>query len=189
MSAELEKNAVTPVSPDERALKEWENQTAQADEVIGHSLIGGKENEETLDNLVGVPFLVESVTFRPGDINIAPKGQTAVYRDYVSVEALIHPAYQKKFKRSRVVFNDGSTGIYRQVVAYLAARGYVTVDETVAEKAPSNESRYDVSYSQPTTPGEPNKPAEFSVRLYCPEGLRKSGYTSEYGEAETWYLA
>ncbi len=177
------------MSAQDRAVAEWEQQTAQADEVIGHSLIGGKENEETLDNLIGVPFLIENITFRPGDINIAPKGQPAVYRDYVSVEALIHPDYQRRFKRSRVVFNDGSTGIYRQIVAYLAARGYVTVSDTVAEKAPSNESRYDVSYSQPDRDGEPNRPVDFAVRLYCPEGLRKSDYTNEYGEAETWYLA
>jgi hypothetical protein len=177
------------LTADERAMAEWNNEVAQADEVIGYSLIGGKENEETLDKLVGVPFLIEMFTFRQGDINIAPKGQTPVYRDYMSVHALIHPAHQAKFRRNRVVVNDGSTGIYRQGVAYLAAHGAVTVDESKPENGPANETRYDVSFSTPSTPGEPNHPVEIPVRLFCPEGLRKSSYTNEYGEAQTWYFA
>lgn len=181
---------VVPAS--ERAMREWESQVAQADEVIGHSLIGGKDNEDTLDSLIGVPFLIETVTFRRGDVSIAPKGEPAVYRDYMSVEALIHPQYQARFKRSRVVFNDGSTGIYRQVVKYLAAREILTVPDDRPEEGGSNESRYDVSFSEwrtgPDGEGSWSSPT-VGIRLFCPEGLRKSEYANEYGEAATWYLA
>lgn len=178
-----------PLTPQERAVAEWQNALADADEVIGYSQVGGKDNEQTLDLLVGCPHLIEGVTFREGDVNIAPKGQPVVHRDYMSLECLVRPDYQARFKRPRVIYNDGSTGIYRQVVKYLAERGLVTVDETLPEEGPANETRYDVSFSQPTTPGEPNKPVFIPVSLYAPEGLRKSDYTNEYGESQTWYLA
>lgn len=175
-------------------MAEWNQEVTLADEVIGHSLIGGKENEETLDNLVGVPFLIENVTFRRGDVSIAPKGQPAVYRDYVSVKALIRPDYAKRFKRNRVVFNDGSTGIYRQIVKYLEAKGVVTLPDDRPEEGSANTTKYDVSFSERTdsddSDGKPVYTAPSTkVRLFCPEGLRKSPYANEYGEAETWYLA
>lgn len=173
-------------------MAEWNAQTALADEVIGHTLIGGKESEETLESLTGVPFLIERVTFRRGDISIAPKGQPAVYRDYVSVECLIRPDYARKFKRNRVVFNDGSTGIYRQIVKYLSAKDIVTLPDDRPEEGPANATRYDVSFSEyrigPNGEEAWSSPAT-EVRLFCPEGVRKSPYTNEYGEAETWYLA
>lgn len=187
MASEVDR--INQVTAEQRALAEWQAELGQADEVIGYSLIGGKDNEQLLDMLIGVPHLIEAVTFRQGDVNIMPKGQTPFYRDYMSVEALIHPAYQARFKRNRVVYNDGSTGIYRQIVTYLAGKNLVTVDESKPEQGPANETRYDVSFSTPSPGSEKNSPAYIPVRLFCPEGLRKSDYTNEYGEAQTWYLA
>jgi hypothetical protein len=164
-----------------REMAEWNNAVSDAMEVEGYSLYGGKENDRTLDSLIGVPFLIKSVTFRPGDIT--PQGQK-VPRDYVSVECLIRPDHAHKFARKYVVFNDGSTGVYRQVVAALAARGDIILDESLPENGEANTTRYDVSFA--SSEGF----AEFDIRLLCPEGLRKSDYKNSDGsEGFTWYLA
>ena len=179
-------------NPNDRPMREWQSLASQADEVIGYSLIGGKENEQTLRMLVGVPHIVESLTFRRGDVNVAAKGEPAMYRDYVSVSALVHPMDAPKFKRPRVVYNDGSTGIYRQAVKYLVSKGLVTVDESLPEEGEAHSTRYDLCYtSERVTPdGTVAYPAvEFQVSLVIPEGLRVSEYKNNYGDSETYYWA
>jgi hypothetical protein len=163
------------------AVNEWENARHAADEVIGYSLVGGRENDETLDSLTGVPIIIENITIRLGDV-IPPGHKTP--RNYVSVEALIHPDYQSLFKRPRVVFNDGSTGIYRQLIKYLEGKGYVKCDESLPEEGEANATRYDVPFV-----ADAAQPLSFEVRLFAPEGLRKSEYTGPAGDATTWYLA
>lgn len=163
--------------------KTWEDLVATADQVEGQSLVGGKENEATLDLLIGVPFIVTSMTLRKGDITV--KSSAGDYlRDYVSVEAVIHPDYEARFKRPRVVFNDGSTGIYRQSVKYLEAKGFVDCDKALPEEGEANATRYDIPFVT-----SPEYPLEFDVQLLCPEGLRKSDYKGPYGDAQTWYFA
>jgi hypothetical protein len=175
------------VPPVDRAQVLWKNLADGADEVEGTTLVGGKDNERTLESLAGVPFVVTSMTYNQGDINTGTK-EKPFLRDFVSVEAHIHPAFANRFPRSAVVFNDGSTGIYRQSTQYLAAKGYLNVDESLPEGGEAHGSRYDVSYSQPNGDGK-RTPLHFSVRLLCPEGLRKSGYPGPAGEATTWYFA
>lgn len=163
-------------------MAQWNAEVSDAMEIEGYSLYGGKENDNTLDSLVGVPFLIKGITFRIGDI--IPAGQK-VARDYVSVEVLIRPDHAHKFARRFVVFNDGSTGIYRQCVAALAARGEVQLDETLPETGDANTTRFDVSYSGPD--GEARF---FAIKLLCPEGLRDSTYKNPDGsDGKTWYLA
>jgi hypothetical protein len=173
------------LTTDQRIQAEWDAANAQADEVIGYTLIGGKlnaDNDKAMSALVGVPFLIEGVTFRLGDVKQA---KTGTFRDYVSVEALIHPAHQFKFPRNRIVFNDGSTGVYRDVVKYLAARGYVTVNEELPENGEAGNTRYDCSFSTDESPA-----VSFSIALRCPEGLRVSDYVNDYTQdGHTYYLA
>jgi hypothetical protein len=170
----------------DREMQEWNAQVTGAIEIEGYSKYGGKDNDKTLDSLIGVPFLIKNVTFRPGDI--FPDGQEEA-RDYVSVECLIRPDHAHKFNRRYVVFNDGSTGIYRQIVAALDARGMIELDESLPESGDANTTRYDVSFSDPA--GDEANAREFrDLRLFCPEGLRKSDYTTARGtQAITWYLA
>lgn len=184
MSAEI-----TPVTPaamatgTDREMSEWNTQVATAIEIEGYSLYGGKENDKALDSLIGIPLLIKNVTFRSGDI--IPSGQTEA-RDYVSVECLIRPDHAHKFARRYVVFNDGSTGIYRQIVAALAARDLVELDDKLPEAGDANTTRYDVSFSNPDS-GDTTFPG---INVLCPEGIRKSDYqTDKFGQAVTWYLA
>jgi hypothetical protein len=165
-------------------MREWELENRDAMEVEGYSLYGGKDNDRKLDALVGVPFLIKAVTFRMGDIT--PDGQTEP-RDYVSVECLIHPMHAHRFERKYVVFNDGSTGIYRQIVAALALNGYVELNEDLPEKGHANTTRYDASFSADNSE---SGGTEFALKLRAPEGLRKSAYDNPDGsEGFTWFLA
>lgn len=176
--------------PIDRDLAEWNAETADAIEIEGYTQYGGKENEKTLDALVGVPFLIKTVHFRHGDIT--PDGWPHA-RDYVSCEVLIRPDFASQFPRKYVIFNDGSTGIYRQIVAALVARDMVNVPDNLPEEGPAHETRYDVSFSEQRSDTDGKEvwtSREFAVRLLCPEGLRKSKYANPKGgaDATTWYL-
>jgi hypothetical protein len=172
-----------------RDAKQWDMEVGNALEVEGYSLIGGRENERTLDALIDTAFVTRHATFRQGDIT--PDG-AASPRDYVSLEILVNPDDSHRFPRKYVVFNDGSTGIYRQIVAALAMEGMVELPEGLPEAGDANTTRYDVSFSGPETDEHGERIArEFDIRIYCPEGLRRSDYTNEFGggSATTWYLA
>jgi hypothetical protein len=178
---------VTPAAPvavshEQRELAEWNEAVQDAAEVRGYSLYGGKENDNKLDALIGVPFVITHMTFREGDIKV--NKTDARPRDFVSCEILVHPGHAHKFNRKYVVFNDGSTGIYRQIVKFLSERGDVVLDERLPEAGDAHTTRYDVQFSDSA-----ESPAEFGGNLRCPEGLRKSEYDGPTGPTATWYLA
>lgn len=96
--------------------------------------------------LIGQPMMVGKVTFNKGD-----------YGPFASITA-VDPANEE------FVFNDGSTGVYRQVVGYLQDKGLINVDK-------------------PDT-------GEYNVRLVLRRGLRRSDYEGPGGKpAVTFYLA
>jgi len=190
------------VAPDEKGINvlqlsrdeaEWNSAVANAIEIEGYSLLGGKENEKTLDLLVGVTFLIKNVTFRMGDVLYPDGPHKGEARDYVSVETMIHPLYAGRFSRKYVVFNDGSTGIYRQIMAALAARGSLDLNESLPDEGEAHGTRYDVSptLTASTDIERPDHVAYHGLDLLCPEGLRKSVYKvqGQPGDATTWYLA
>ena len=182
--AKTDSGQIAPVSA---AVEEWELLLQASTEFEGYSLYGGKENDNTLDSLIGVPFVLLNATFREGDI--IPDGKKFP-RDYVSCEVLISPAHARKFNRSHVVFNDGSTGIYRDVVRTLLRKGYITgLNEELPENGDANTTRYDVSFSRDTGEAVRMSTSFDGINLYCPEGLRKSDYKGPKGDATTWYLA
>jgi hypothetical protein len=196
--------------------------TEEADEVEGYDLL----KDEALLQLVGVPFRIFRLTFRPG---VQQKGH--VWRnDYVSAEVRVAPAAAWDLKRilsrrkafgvdvadyaapgEQLVINDGSTGLYRQMVQYLEAKEIIKTSLVNGEELPAeggkNESRYDMPASMFNisddairegiaevhfTP-DGDQVTLFNVALKCSRGLRFSDYTSEYlpdGEtARTWYIA
>lgn len=167
------------------AMSEWNRLAQVAIEVEGYTLIGGKENENTLNMLVDVPFIIQNLTFRKGDIT--PKGHDGP-RDYVSVEVMIHPAFAYKFPRRYVIFNDGGTGIYRQALQLLERRGAFAPDPSLPVEGEANSTAYDISLSEPD---DDSSAVTFAgVNAICPEGVRKSEYPNEDGStATTWYLA
>jgi hypothetical protein len=191
---------VQPVADYIPGNTDWTGELAQADHVAGHDLA----KDELMDALVGVPLLITALTFREG-----VKRTDGVPSAYVSCEAVIAP--EKELKRRRIdldtlpfspedqiIFNDGSTGLYRQIVAYLEAREYITLNSELPEAGGYGESRYDVSpvEFQSIKAGElryrddGNWSYQINVRLFAPRGLRISTYTNDYNPhgSKTRYL-
>ena len=98
---------------------------------------------------------------------------------------------------STLVFNDGSTGIYRQVVEFLETERYITLPEG-SRSGPMGESVLDLPPSEWAGIRNPDHywidgagfmRFQANIRFYCPRGIRLSGYSNDYGEASTRYLA
>lgn len=174
-----------------------------ADEVLGYALL---KDEAKLNGLLGVPFLITHVTYRRSFPSQESKG---LWLAYVSCESVIaDEAYLEANGMSlvgkpvrageAVVFNDGSTGIARQVTKYLHSKGYIDVAEGPDEggkemsrfDAPPSEW-LDVHYGDIRFQEEGFAEYRAEIRLLCPRGLRVSdGYSNDYTEnGTTFYIA
>jgi hypothetical protein len=180
---------------------EWATATEYADQILGHDLA----KDDLFDALVGVPFLITRVVFRKGI-----KRRNGVQAAYASCEAVIAPEAVLKKRRvnldilpfepgSAIVFNDGSTGVCRQIVAYLAATGRIELPDNLPEEGPYGESRYDLPPSDWTEAhageykfdGDDFTEYSINIRLQCPRGVRVSEYVNDYNPtgSKTRYLA
>lgn len=190
-----------PLSP--IAVDAWWSDK-DADDVEGYDLL----KDAALFQLVGVPFMGTKVIFREG---VLRKGND--YRDdYASLELRVAPESIIKASLVRIVtrrnahkipseslmaepdeqlvLNDGSTGIYRQIVQYLVMKGHVTLPEG-PEEGEKGDSIYDLPRSQWLT-GAEQASEGIDIKLKCSRGLRFSEYKNEYTgdeEARTWYIA
>jgi hypothetical protein len=108
----------------------------------------GGSNVRDKKELLGRPFMIGRATFRTGD-----------YGPYVSLTC-VDPANEE------FVLNDGSSGIYKQMVDYLHAKG-----------------RLDSSITRPDS-------QEYDLRLLVRRGVRVSEYETDSGKpARTYYLS
>jgi hypothetical protein len=151
-----------------------------SDFIVGRSLVKDK------DQLLGVPLVITSIIFR--NVKEATKGEKATpARDFASVEYTTVSNDPNQCVEG--VFNDGSTGIRRQLVVYLQSKGAIRndVDPDAA-----------ISVKQ-SVEGQPSGDVPFVLvprsalpPLVAPRGLRKSEYLSEANGGEpatTYYLA
>jgi hypothetical protein len=169
---------------------------APADEALGSDFL----KDDAADKLIGVPLVIYRVTYREG---FQRKG-IAWKDDYVSCEAVIAPqnVLQERARKGRLTladvsvdpgehigFNDGSTGIYREITNYLNARGFISLPTPLIEKGEKGDSSYDLPRSQWLT-GADAATAGIPVRLHCPRGLRYSEYKNDYAPdgAKTSYI-
>lgn len=185
---------------------DWDTLVSQGDKVAGHDLA----KDDLLDALSGVPFVVTALTFRKGYLRPPtpdfPEGRQFAY---VSAECVIAPERELKRRRvnvedlpfdpnGTVVFNDGSTGIYRQLVQYLAMRGAITLPDPLTETGNHGDSTYDlpprdwsdVHAGSLTFTDDGWADYTVDVRLVCPRGLRISEYVNDWAPngAKTRYL-
>jgi len=176
--------------------------------------LGGADllDKELIDYLVKVPHRIVEITFYQG--TLIKNGHDGAF---VSATAMIAPedVLAKRFRGNEkatkwddlpfmpediVVYNDGSTGMYRQVVKVLHENGYIGLPDPVIEGGGVGESTYDLHPSKWTglDPKRarqlPNKEdgtfggVAFYIRIDAPRGIRYSSYENENGEGRTRYI-
>lgn len=144
------------------------------DTIPGWALIEEKEE------LRGVPFAIVRATFRPTALSTA---------EYVSVYAIAKDL-------GNIVFNDGSTGIRRQILDYLMAKHIAVPNyEVTTSDSPIGQFAWNPpAQEQLDKDGQTLVDVPFERPLAAPRGLRKSDYQVEHPEtgklidATTYYL-
>lgn len=195
---------VLAVSPDADLMNISVADLAQSDQyrIPGWDLVSDK------DMLMGVPFFIVGATFQ---MPVADKARPGGFRDYVSSRAIIGtqemldeanergwiPGKLAFKAEERILFNDGSTGIRRDIVKILDSAGLIKVGN---EDLSVGVNRFDLpwtmwdSFSQSALQGE-NVVPEFTTNhrgnlftIKCARGVRRSDYSNEYGDSSTYYL-
>lgn len=198
----------------------WDQLVSDSDQALGYGLA----RDEMLDALTGVPFVITRVSFRPG-ITRKVDGKDKQFA-YVSCECRVAPLQHLRLAKvnanrsaakleplsslaelpfdpdEHVVFNDGSTGIYRQIVSYLEQRGIIRlvkegaeviyngqIGETSLDLPPGDWS--DILHGEMHFNEDGFGEYDTPIRLYCPRGIRLSKYTNQYNPdgSQTRYLA
>lgn len=198
--AEIPQVTFQPYSP--LNMQTWDEANESAIEFPGYDLL----TDERTDKLEDVPFLIVGATFRPGITTAEGRAMS-----YVSVECMIAPSPLIRRRgidpdslpfapESHVVFNDGSTGVYRQIVSALEGIGYIKLGNNgVRENAPKGGSVFDqppgewadVRFGDLRFDEEGRGVYAAPIRLRAPRGLRLSTYENEFttGQATTRYIA
>jgi hypothetical protein len=151
-------------------------------------------------DLVGVPFVIVGVTYRPGF-----KLVDGTQMDYVSCECVIAnertlnsnpvkyslPAELKVYPNEPVIFNDGGKGVRRTLTQLFENIGLIDVGSL----GPDNQEN---PYDRPCTLwAEGSERAQDGItsdkqgdvfRFVAPRGLQESEYESPYGPATTYYF-
>lgn len=161
--------------------------------------------------LLGVPLIITKVTFwKPNKDQMGMVSCEATIGDESALMMAVSRGWvpnietRDKLKlkaNERVVFNDGSTGVRRQLVSLFHNRSLIDVGTMTPEEIENNRA-YDrpwpewTSFSQFVRQSEEigmvpciardhnNRPLVIRVD----RGLSKSDYTNEYGESQTYYL-
>jgi len=171
-------------------------------EVPGFALVTDKRS------VLGLPFSILRVTYQQP---VADKANDFGERDYVSLQCIVHdqksideclrrgliPNDQVSYDPGeRILINDGSTGIRRQVTQMLHQWGLINVGDVNSNN----------DYDKPWTKWETDEFDQFEMQadvvvpsfgtnhngnrlhIRVPRGLRASMYTNEYGDGVTFYL-
>jgi hypothetical protein len=186
---------------------DWNTLMAEAVGVGGADLL----DADMVDYMVKVPHCVVGLDFRQGEV--VGNGHDGAY---VSCTAVVAPedVLRKRFKGNNkasgleslpfdaedvVVYNDGGTGLYRQVVKLMHDNGYISLPDPVIEGGVSGVSSYDLHPSQWTgvdakrvrvTTGDDGefKSIHVNIRISAPRGIRYSEYDGPEGKAKTRYI-
>lgn len=189
------------IQPYDPNFVDWNQLLNEADEVQGYRLL----KDEEFDTLVGVPFIITKLICRQGEaIGNGHEGFYFSHEVVIAPEDVLNKFVKDLSKIAvapgeHVVFNDGSTGIYRQDVQYLMGRGFIELPSPIIVNGKSGESTFDLSPEKwsginPDAGDlryDNNGTAIYiaDVRISCPRGIRLSGYDAEgIGKAQTRYL-
>ena len=182
----------------------WQQLTAGAQTVAGGDLEKG-------DILIGYPFCITRVTFRQGDYANPKTGEKGFY---ATLEITVGPSNEiaRGIRRGRIpennagavdpgenlVFNEAGTGVYRQLVKFLAMTNRIKIESDLPEEGPYGETRYDIfpdkwdvdDTAEFKLDNDGKPVVSFGIKLLCPRGLRSSDYENEYTKSgHTRYIA
>lgn len=183
--------------------EDWNTLVAESRHVFGADLEKG-------DLLIGVPMCLIMATYRRGDY----VDRTGTKGYYVSLDAITgdEEEFGKAIRRKRIpeenlglvgpgehlVFNEGGTGVYRQITAFLEETGRIKITSELPKEGAYGDTRYDVSPAEWDVDDSAELKHDeesgslalaFSIRLLCPRGLRSSDYANEWSkQARTRYL-
>lgn len=191
-------------------VHDWNTLQAEAIDLGGADLL----DKDFIDYLVKVPHTIVKVCFYQG--KALKNGHDGAF---CTPTAMIAPedVLAKKFKGNEkcsnwtglpfdpediVVYNDGSTGLYRQVVKCLHNSGYIQLPDPVIEGGGSGESTYDlhpgkwagITGDRTRARELPRKEdnswggLEFNIRISAPRGIRYSEYDGPDGPTRTRYI-
>jgi hypothetical protein len=171
----------------------------------GNVAVGGSTSKVVEKaQMVGVPHIIEKVTYRAGSGEWSP----GIRFDYITFQAIIltedylaqlgvNPANFSGVKPGEaVIYNDGSTGLARQMTSRLHKAKVITVDETqgaLTEKGAKGKSAYDQPREMwekgdtAATEGITFGIADNAPPVLLPNGLRGSEYDGPNGKAVTYY--
>lgn len=153
---------------------------------------------ENKDWLIGVPMIFIGATYRPGFPRDGAEG------DYVSIEAVVAdkdtlasfpiqaqlPSEMKVWANEPIVFNDGSTGIRRQMTEVFQSAGLIDV----GKPRNKDENPFDRPYqkwasgAELATTGIVASTTGEKFRFVAPRGLRRSDYEWNDKPATTFYI-
>lgn len=167
------------------------------------------------EHLLGVPHIITKVTFQ------TPSKRKGTDRDFVSVEATVadEETLARAIKRGRVpnttgladcavepneriVYNDGSTGIRRQIVMMLNGGQLINAHDGITKLPEDITNAFDLPWPMWDDMGEPEmlhygegtenerEVPCYHVMIHARQGLYASEYTNEYAPdgAVTFYL-
>lgn len=149
-------------------------------------------------DLLGVPHVIIGVTYREGYTRADKKPG-----DYVSIEAVVAdkatlesspvrhalPRELTVWGNESIVYNDGGTGIRRELTQMFHSLGLIDVGTPK-----KNENPFDRPYQEwvkgadLATTGIEADAEGVAFRFVCMRGLRKSEYESPFGPAVTFYI-
>lgn len=189
-------------------LQSWDTLANESVEILGYEL--ARDDYQT--GLIGVDLIITRVSFRAGVV------ESGTQRAYVSCESVISPVISLQRVNiareasemppvnslddlpfepgAHVVFNDGSTGIYRDVVKTLYLQHYIGLNEPITEGGARGASSFDAAPAEWASVATGNRHEdddgfvtyESNVRIRCRRGLRYSKYDWNGQGAHTWYL-
>lgn len=185
------------------------------DDMLAEQSLWTFDSEDLVDKsmLVGVPFIITEVAFRYTELPDPANPKLIVSKDYVSVTGRVASQAWLDKARARVtklgfafpdidpevlvVFNDGSTGVRRQLVAILNQAKLIDIGEGDAAKGNAVFDRpfFDWKDAVTTEDGEmvaPNITTDHQGRpliIKVLKGLRISEYAYGTQTAVTYYLS
>jgi len=150
-------------------------------------------------DLEGVPHVIIGVTYREGYTR--PDGTRG---DYISVEAVVAdkatlesspirhmlPRELAVWGNESVVYNDGGTGIRRELTSLFHSIGLIDVGAPSTKKENPFDRPYQewVNGSDVAATGITEDLEHNPFRFIAARGLRRSDYESPFGPATTFYI-